>query len=109
MIWSLTNNNSPFNQLKNLQDEMSNFLNNSGFHSSENRTFPAVNIWYNENEVLLSAELPGVDPNKINITVTGDQLTLEGERKPLTHSDDTVSHRNERKSGKYIRGIQNAI
>ena len=40
--------------------------------------FPAMNAWTNENEEIVTAEVPGVDPADIEITVNNDVLTLSG-------------------------------
>ena len=43
--------------------------------------FPTVNVWSNEQEgVLVTAEVPGVDPETIDISVTADTLTISGSR-----------------------------
>ena len=42
---------------------------------------PAVSVWADENNVLVEADLPGVDPARIDVTVTeGNKLTIAGER-----------------------------
>ena len=41
---------------------------------------PAVDVNQNENSVVVRAEIPGVDPTKVEITVHGDVLTLSGEK-----------------------------
>lgn len=42
---------------------------------------PALDVVQKEGELLVRAELPGVDPEQVEVTVTGDQLTIKGERK----------------------------
>ena len=42
--------------------------------------FPAVNIWTGEDEALLTAEVPGVDPDTIEVTVKDDTVTIRGSR-----------------------------
>ena len=41
--------------------------------------FPSVNVWSNDNETVVAAEIPGVDPKQVSLTVTGDVLTIEVE------------------------------
>lgn len=42
---------------------------------------PLVNLWENEHAVYAEADLPGLDPAKLDISVTeGNQLTIQGER-----------------------------
>ena len=41
---------------------------------------PAVEVNESENDVVVRAELPGVDPAKVEVSVLGDVLTLSGEK-----------------------------
>jgi HSP20 family protein len=77
------------------------------FYRQRARTFPAVNIWTNENEgAVLTAELPGVDPDDINISVTADTLTLTGSRKPVEDAPARQYHRREQNYGDFTRAVQ---
>lgn len=71
--------------------------------------FPAVNAWTNEDEEIVSAELPGVSPEDIEITVVDDVLTLSGERKALAPGEDGEYRRREWAEGKFSRSIQLAF
>jgi HSP20 family protein len=42
---------------------------------------PAVEMFETNNEVVVRAELPSIDPKQVEITVTGDMITLRGETK----------------------------
>jgi len=70
------------------------------------REYPAVSAKANNDEVLVAAEVPGVDPAGLNLTVTGNALTIEGERKPLELSENEVFHRRERGAGRFVRTIR---
>jgi HSP20 family protein len=37
---------------------------------------PLANIWTGKDDIVLTAELPGVEPNELDISITGDTLTL---------------------------------
>lgn len=66
---------------------------------------PATNVWEDEHHVYAEVELPGVDANKVELTVTeGDQLTIQGERK-FEPPAGTVWHRQERPLGQFARQI----
>jgi HSP20 family protein len=41
---------------------------------------PALNVWGNDEALLVTSELPGVEPASIGITVHGDTLTVKGKR-----------------------------
>jgi HSP20 family protein len=68
--------------------------------------YPLLNVWSNNDEVVVTAELPGVAPADLDIQVVRDQLTLSGERKAEEPSDDVVCHRSERGSGRFARTVR---
>ena len=68
--------------------------------------YPAMNIWTNEEGIRLTAEVPGVHPEDIDINVVGETLTLSGERKADELKEGTSYHRQERGYGKFTRSIQ---
>ena len=45
------------------------------------RGYPAVETFRRDGEFVIRAELPGVDPGEVQVTVDDDQLRLRGERK----------------------------
>lgn len=47
----------------------------------EDRVVPPVEVLRTEGELLIRAELPGVDPEKVELTVDGNVLTIRAERK----------------------------
>lgn len=69
-------------------------------------SFPAMNIWANEDGLTITAEVPGVKPEDIDISVVGDTLTLSGERKPDELKEGARYHRQERGYGSFARSIQ---
>lgn len=70
------------------------------------QAYPAINLWRREDEMVLTAELPGLDPKDINVSVEGDQFTLQGERKPEEMTDEVVCHRQERGAGRFVRTVR---
>jgi len=74
--------------------------------SYANVEFPAVNIWVNEDHALATAEIPGVDPETIELSVMGKSLTLRGNRESEPLKDDETYHRQERWQGRFSRTIE---
>lgn len=69
--------------------------------------FPAVNVWANEGEgIVVSAELPGIDPEDLDISVTADTLTITGSRTPDELPDGAQYHRRERYCDAFSRTVQ---
>jgi HSP20 family protein len=69
-------------------------------------SYPAVNIWTNDDGQLITAEMPGVHPNDLEIDVTGDALSISGERVQGEVAKDARYHRRERSYGSFSRTIQ---
>ena len=69
--------------------------------------FPAVNVWTNDQEgVIVSAELPGVSPEALDISVTADTLTISGSRSPEDLPEGAQYHRRERYCDEFSRTVQ---
>jgi len=69
-------------------------------------SYPAINIWTNVDGQIISAEMPGVHPEDLDIDVTGDALSISGVRKPDEVAREALYHRRERGSGSFSRTIQ---
>ena len=69
-------------------------------------TYPAVNIWTNDDGQVISAEMPGIRPEDLDIDVTGDALSISGVRKPDEVSKEARYHRRERNYGSFSRTVQ---
>lgn len=68
--------------------------------------YPAVNIWEDDDNLYLEAELPGMELNDLEIYVNrGNLLTLSGERKDPPYEGGTW-HRRERGFGRFTRVIE---
>ena len=64
--------------------------------------FPPVNVSEDTENLYLRTELPGIQPEDIEISVEGDTLTLKGERK-LATAENVSFHRREREGGRFRR------
>ncbi len=68
--------------------------------------FPAVNVWTASDSAVVSTELPGIDPDAIDISVAGSTLTLRGAREPEALKEGESYHRRERWSGKFSKAVE---
>lgn len=66
---------------------------------------PAVDILENENELVLKADLPEVDPKNVGIQIENGTLTLKGERKFQEQRNGRGYHRIERAYGSFVRAF----
>ena len=88
-------------------DRMSKLVNAfSAGRQRESSTFPAINAWTNDDEEVITAEVPGVNPSDVEITIASDVLTISGERSAVEGEDEIRFHRRERVGGKFSRSIQ---
>src|SRR5580704_16429489 len=83
------------------------------FQDSVNRLFsdqpgsrpwtPAVDILETDNELVLKADVPGVELQDIDIQIENGTLTLKGQRKFATEEKNKGFHRLERSYGSFVR------
>ena len=97
---------SSWSELDRLQREMSRLF--EPFSRAGERApseFPAVNIWTGEDTALLTAELPGVNPEKIEVTVKDDTVTIRGSRELDALGKGETYLRQERGAGAFVRSF----
>ena len=68
-------------------------------------TSPAIDMYQTSDEVVVKAALPGLKAEDVDITVTGETLTLRGEYKQENEQKDTNYHIREQRSGSFQRAI----
>ncbi len=66
--------------------------------------FPLVNVSEDNNNYYVRAELPGVRPEDLDISVTADSVIISGERR-IPEEENVSYHRREREAGKFSRVI----
>ncbi|KPK45640.1 MAG: molecular chaperone [Nitrospira bacterium SM23_35] len=67
---------------------------------------PSVDVSETVKDVVIRAEIPGMDPKDIDVSVHGDVLTLRGERKKEHEEKGEDFHRIERSYGAFSRSIR---
>ncbi|MCW8923893.1 MAG: Hsp20/alpha crystallin family protein [Gammaproteobacteria bacterium] len=70
----------------------------------EGRT-PSVDVVDRDKEVFVKAELPGVDKDDVEITMTGNSVTIKGETKAEEKEEDGDYHRCEISQGSFSRTV----
>jgi HSP20 family protein len=74
--------------------------------NSHGRWAPTLDIAESEKCVTVRAELPGVDPKDLDITVTGDRLTISGEKKETSERKEKDYCHRESRYGSFTRTLQ---
>jgi HSP20 family protein len=107
MVWPITDRYEltldPFRELHRMQREMSRLFDGAGDGAAD---YPTVNLWSSVDEAVVTAELPGVEPTDLNLTVQGDLLVLEGERKADVPPEKATLLRSERTAGRFHRTVR---
>ncbi|TMA34325.1 MAG: Hsp20/alpha crystallin family protein [Deltaproteobacteria bacterium] len=94
--------------LEQLQRELDRML-ESAFGSagaSAAGVYPPVNVFDAGEEYVIKAELPGVDPGKIEVNVENETVSFRGERTFDEPNRDVAYHRREREQGQFRRVVR---
>ena len=66
---------------------------------------PAVDVYETKNDLVVTAELPGLSEKDIHLSITGDLLTIQAERGGSEEVKDGSHYRRERWFGKFERTV----
>jgi HSP20 family protein len=96
----------PFREFNALNERAANFLGRN-FDAPLSTTVwnPSVDIFENDNEIVLKAELPGMDIKDIEVRLENNVLTLKGERRFEKETKEENYHRIEREYGTFSRAF----
>ena len=87
----------PLRELSNLRREMEDFWENIAgereFLPMRGEWMPAVDVSETKDSLIVKAEIPGMEPKDIDISLSGDLLTIKGERKQKTEEKKENFHR----------------
>jgi HSP20 family protein len=97
---------SPWSEMQRMRRQMDRLMNRAGTGLATAPSYPAMNIWINEDGAIVTAELPGFDPEGLDISVVNDTLTLSGDRCADELGEGATYHRRERRCGKFTRSFQ---
>jgi HSP20 family protein len=97
---------TPFGELERLKRQMD-LLSEGGLGGAlrgpSAGVFPLMNVTEDKDNYYIRAELPGIKSEELEISVTGDTLSIAGERKISEEKGDVKYHRREREAGKFSR------
>jgi len=101
----------PFGELNPFRGEMDRFWDKLFTERPFVRAFseewsPSVDISETEDKLLIKAELPGLEANDVNVSISGDLLTIKGEKKKEEEEKDEHHHYIERYAGSFQRSFR---
>jgi HSP20 family protein len=74
-------------------------------HWGAGKWSPAVDVAENEKEVSVRAELPGIDPKDIEVSVVGNEVVISGEKKESSETKEKGVYHSETRYGSFRRTI----
>ncbi len=101
----------PFREMVSLRDAMDRLLEEAftrplSLSMSETLGWmPQMDMYQTDDEVVVKATVPGVKPEDLHITITGDVLTIRGEIKAEEEVKDAAYHLRERRYGTFSRSL----
>jgi HSP20 family protein len=103
---------NPWSEMSTLQNRLNSLFNEPFFRSgreddqfSMGSWYPAVDMFENDDKIVIKAELPGVDKKDISVEVKDRVLTLCGERNYDHEVKEENYYRRERACGKFKRAF----
>jgi HSP20 family protein len=67
---------------------------------------PTVDVYEEKDDIVVKAELPGMDKDNIEVNLTDHTLTIKGEKKKEEEVKEENYHRSERSYGSFLRTLE---
>jgi len=67
---------------------------------------PFMDLSETDDSLIIKAEVPGIQPEDIDISITGSILTIKGERRHMESMEEEDYHRMERRYGSFSRTLE---
>jgi HSP20 family protein len=103
----------PFEELRRMQERMSRLfeelpeaLGPSAPARMESTQMPYVDVVDRDNDIIVTADMPGVDKKDIKINIRGDMLEISAERKAEKEEKEKGYLRHERSYDRFYRSIR---
>lgn len=92
-----------YSPLRTLQNEVDRLFDQAFFRTELDQWTPEVDILEKDDSIVLRAEMPGISPEDVEVTLENNELILSGEKKLENNQRDVNFHRTERSYGKFTR------
>ena len=100
----------PLRELSNLRREMEDLWGNLAgereFLPMKGEWMPALDVSETKDSLIVKAEIPGMEPKDVDISLSGDLLVIKGEKKQKTEEKKESFHRIETRYGAFSRTIR---
>lgn len=95
----------PFSAFRDMEDTLERLWRYEGDVWGSQMIAPPLDMSETEDMISLRIDLPGVASNEIDVQVSGNQVTVSGERKEEKEENGKTFHRVERSCGRFSRSI----
>jgi HSP20 family protein len=103
--WGFERSFREFDRLRKEMDDLYGALSGGTLPMPSAGVFPLTNLTEDSKNYYVRAELPGIKSNDLDIQVTGEGISISGERKIPKEGENARYHRREREAGKFSRLI----
>jgi len=86
----------PFAEMRRMHNEINRLFSTYEGEGRGVRGFPPINLWVGDQSAVVTAEIPGVDEDALDLDVHDNTLTIKGTRKAHEAADKAAWHRRER-------------
>ncbi len=69
-------------------------------------SIPAIDMYEDKDNVIVETQLAGIDPEKVDIAIENDVLSIKGEAEKTSEIDEKNYYRKEIRRGSFYRSIQ---
>jgi len=94
-----------FSEMERLRREMNGLFSNFG-QASVSTTYPLMNVYDDKDNILVTAELPSLAKDQVNITFSDGILTVSGKQQPLATTKGMTVVRKERSEGDFEKTLR---
>jgi len=92
-----------FSELDDLEKNTDSML--PGLRGNQFGFTPAVDMYEDKNNIIIETQLGGIDPEKIDISIENNVLSIKGESEKKSEVDDKNYYRKEIRRGSFYRSI----
>ena len=103
--WPTSRRGTLWTDLDQLHRDMNRLFESFSSGQGSSGNFPAVNIWTGADDAFLTAELPGLNPDQLDITVKDNTVTIRGSRDTEQLAEGESYLRQERGTGTFVRSF----
>jgi HSP20 family protein len=108
-VWKPFRELAPFRDFERMRKEMDRLWDSffeRGPKAEPGEWYPSLDLAETKNDVVIKAEVPGMDPKDIDISLSNGVLTIKGEKKQEREEKEGDYHFSERSFGAFTRAVQ---